>query len=101
MKNTLSAIAAVVLLAALAVALYLGGWWLTEDSVNRQTRIDRRSDSFVQARIDRARDDILEIEALDDGGQKASIVRGICASIADLPTDQRPDDIESFAITNC
>lgn len=94
-------IAAAVLTAALAVGLWAGGWWLREDAINRRTRIDRRSNAFVQSRIDRARDDVIEVAGMSDGAQRFAIVRGICESLADIPAESTPSDLAQFGAINC
>ena len=101
MKNAFKVIATIVAVVVIAVGLYLGGWWLTEDSTNRQTVIDRKSTAFNTSRIEKARDDIIEVQSLNDGPQKANIIRGICSAIADINPDTVPSDIAQFTATNC
>lgn len=43
MRTIAGAIGAVVLVAALSVGVYQGGWWLSEDGVNRRAEINNQS----------------------------------------------------------
>jgi Tfp pilus assembly protein PilN len=100
-RNALLGILAVIALVAVVVLIYVGGWWVTKDSTNRQTTIDRQSTAFVTSRIAKVRDDLIEISDLPEGPQKVNIVRGICAAVADIRDVDRPDDIVQFAAANC
>jgi len=102
MKNALAGIAVVVIIVVITVGGYLGGWWLQEDSVNRQTTIDRQSTAFVTSRIEKIRDDIVELESLSDSPQKANITKSVCAAFYDIEvTSIVPTDVATFAARNC
>lgn len=86
---------------AVAVALYVGGWWLHEDSTNRGARINRRSYEVQKSYLDKARDYIVDADA--DGvtsGQRINIVRRACDLINDL-TIEVPSDVANFAGKEC
>lgn len=100
-RNALLGILAVIALVAVVVLIYVADWWVTKDSTNRQTTIDRQSTAFVTSRIAKVRDDLIEISDLPEGPQKVNIVRGICAAVADIRDVDRPDDIVQFAAANC
>lgn len=48
----LASILGVILLVAIAIGGYLGGWWLKEDSVNRTQNIRRGSFEYQETRRD-------------------------------------------------
>jgi len=102
MKNALIGIALVIVIGLVCVGGYLGGWWLQEDSVNRQTVIDRQSTAFVTSRIEKIRDDIVELESISDSPQKANITKSVCAAYYDIDAVAViPTDVATFAAQNC
>lgn len=101
MKNVFQAIIAIVLVVAIVIVGYKISWWVEEDSTNRQTVIDRQSTAFNTSRIEKVRDDIIEISNLADGPQKQNIIRGICEAVADVNQNTVPSDIAVFAAQNC
>lgn len=102
MKNALAGIAVVAIVILVTVGGYLGGWWLQEDAVNRQTNIDRQSTAFVTSRIEKIRDDIVELESISDSPQKVNITKSVCAAYYDIDAvSVVPTDVATFAARNC
>lgn len=102
MKAFAGVIVAIVVVVAVAVGGYKLNWWLAEDGTNRQTVIDRQSTAFVTSRIEKVRDDILELASVPEGPQKVNMTRSICAAVADIDmTIVVPSDVQQFAAQNC
>jgi len=102
MKVFVGVIVAIALVVALAIGGYKLGWWLKEDGTNRQTVIDRQSTAFITSRIEKVRDDILELASVPEGPQKANMTASVCAAIADIDmTIVVPSDVATFAARNC
>lgn len=114
-RTTLAALVGIVAVAALLVGLYLGTWWLREDSVNRDAEI--RRDSFE--RQETLRDELLD-QAADLGdldvqlanpslsddqrdalrGQREAMRRQLCSLAADITGDLTPT-IDNTIRGNC
>ena len=99
MKATAATIGGVVLLAVIGVGIYLGGWWVTEDSTNRQTGVDNRTLVVQQT----SREEVLDaIVAMEDAtpGQAQAIAERACSSAGRIygPVSS---SIAAFALTNC
>lgn len=64
MRTALGTIAAIIVIVAIIVGGYLGGWWLREDAINRDSAIN--NDSY-------ARQTALQEELIDKYGTVADI----------------------------
>ena len=100
--SIIGGIVALALTVLLVIGLYKLGWWITKDSTNRQTTIDRQSTAFVTSRIEKIRDDVLELASVPEGPQKANMTASVCAAVADIEvTTIIPSDVATFAARSC
>jgi hypothetical protein len=96
-KVTMIALLSVVALVLITVGGYLGGWWLKEDSTNRNTEIQDSSYGRQTALVDEVLDSANEVARIDVAiasadtatqeaylSQRAAIVLTMCDSAAKL-----------------
>ncbi len=112
--SILAAIGAILLVVVITVGGYLGGWWLNENAVNRQGRINNKS----FARQNALREDALDKKrtALDIDvqltqatpeqsqalrAQRVAVISQFCDDVAQMTGAQIPDTIATFANQEC
>ncbi len=102
-SSTAVVVVTLVLIIAVVVGGYQLGWWLKEDSVNRNAQINQDSYNRQNALVEQILDDIREVEqgGLPDSQRKA-IIAQICDS-ADKLTGTVPvgANAEQFIAVNC
>jgi hypothetical protein len=112
LKATLATLAA----AAVLAALWFGGWWLREESVNRSSEINNDSYARQTALVEEVIDLHTQIADLDVKAagdvtdeqktliltQRAALVTNLCSAY-DQTTDTVtiPSDIHAFAAQEC
>lgn len=62
---TLLTVAGLIVVVAVIVGGYQLGWWLTGNAVNRSAKINRQSYDVQQTYLEKARDDIALVRAID------------------------------------
>lgn len=99
----LAVVGFVAVIALVGVGGYLGGWWLTEDSVNRQARIDQDSYSRQNALVEQILDDVREAEDPNvPPAQRTAIIDQICDSAAKLTgAIDLPFSTQTFITQEC
>lgn len=114
MKSALVTLGAILLIVAITVGGWLGGWWLKGENTNRQAHVDRQNygtqlayitkvqqtDKEVTAIIFQLADPNIVIEqkvALKN--QKVALINQGCAKAA-LITDP-PEDVTTFVTLYC
>lgn len=100
-NKTLAAFAAVLLAVLVVVGGYQLGWWLKEDAVQRDAKINASSYGRQMASVSAARDLIIEINGDASVGQKKAMVSQACAKIADVQVENLPQDLVAFYADNC
>jgi hypothetical protein len=106
LKVVLYSILALLLVVAIVVGGWLGGWWLKGANTDRQTNIDRRNNGTQLTYINKVSSNMEEIARIDTQmnspataleekssllGQKIAIVSSTCRIahlITELPSDQ-------------
>lgn len=115
MKGIASAVGAAILIAAVLVGGYLGGWWLQEDAVDREAGIRERTfarQTALQAEVQDLYRDVRDIDvqityANDEQdaalkAQRKAIVIKLCDAYGRMTaTVTIPDDIRAFAGKEC
>lgn len=103
MRTALSVIAGVVLLAAIAVAFYLGGWWLREDSTNRETGIRNDRVAVQEARQSEARRAITQFGLVPESNAagRNAIRNQVCAILPELSPSYLDVDLARFQTQEC
>jgi hypothetical protein len=85
MKSVLKAAVTTVAIAALAVGIYLGGWWLTRDTTDRNARVLQQTYGRQNALVEQILDDIKDAETPGiPPGQRQAIINQICNAAAKL-----------------
>lgn len=81
----MAAILGIILIVMIVVGGYLGGWWLKNDVVNRQNRLDQNSYGRQNSLVESINDDIREISAPSVGkSQRSAITAQICDNASKL-----------------
>lgn len=98
-KYTVAAVAIVLLL----VGIYLGGWWLTRDSVNRRAEIRQDTYGRQNALVEQILDDIREAEGPNvPPNQRVAIINQLCDSAAKLTGSiELPASAQTFIAREC
>lgn len=101
--STLSVIGVVLVVALVCVAVYLGGWWLTRDTTDRQARVNQRTYGRQNALVEQILDDIAEAETAGlPPQQRAAIIDIICDSAAKLTDSiELPNGAQLFITREC
>lgn len=103
--GVLLAVAGAILLVAVLVGGYLGGWWLNNDVTNRQRHIDQNNYGSQLAYIQKIDAEIVEVKGIDAShdpsqqDERTAIVNEICPTVSLLTSV--PDNIAAFASTEC
>jgi hypothetical protein len=102
-KAILAAVGAVIALILIAVAGYQLGWWLREDSVKRQVRIDNSSRGTQSAWHDQALQGVKDYSLVDPNNTAArgALRTQTCELIARLSEPYRDDIIVTFQQKEC
>lgn len=115
-RAALATAALVVLGAAVITFLYLGGWWVTKDSTDRQGEVNRHSYGYQQSARDELGRNIGEVNTLTvqiaaAAGEQAAALRGqrhallanACRVAKQITFTGAPDEQEqmAFADANC
>lgn len=91
------------LVVLLGVGAYLGGWWLQEDSVNRNAVITNNGYNRQTALVSSILDDIKEVEGPNvPAAQRRAIIDQICDNAAQLTgTATLGYNAQNFINTEC
>lgn len=93
----------VLLVVFIFVGGWLGGWWLKEESVNRNAEIRQDSFGLQNALVEQILDDISEAQADNlPPAQRVAVVDIICDSASKLTGSiQLPDNASAFISKEC
>jgi hypothetical protein len=96
-------IALVLLVAVVCVAAYLGVWWLTRDTTDRNARVQQRTYGRQNALVEQILDDIRDAETPGiPAPQRVAIVDQVCDSAAKLTGSiQLPTNAANFIAQEC
>lgn len=99
----LATILGIILLVGIVVGGYAAGWWLKEDAVNRNARIDQGSYSRQEALTAAVLDDISEAQDPNlPEAQVRALVDQICDNAAKLTGSiQLPNNAQVFIAREC
>ena len=102
LRNIGGAILGLILVGAIVVGLFLGGWWIKEYAVNRDAQIYQDGFGRQNALIEQILDDIGEAEGDIPANQRVAVIDGICDSAAKLTGSiQLPYNAQRFIQENC
>jgi hypothetical protein len=113
LRDVLVIVAMILLGIGVFVFIYLGGWWVTKDSTDRQGEVNRHSYGYQQS----ARDELtrtigelntanVNIAAAPDGlkpalrAQRHAVLAQACRAGSQLVGDLEPEQA-NFVIVNC
>lgn len=102
-RSTFTAIGGVALVCAIGVGGYVGGWWIREDSVNRQARINQDSYSRQNALVEQVLDDIAEAQGpAIPNPQRLALIDQVCDSASKLTGSiELPRSAQTFIAQEC
>jgi hypothetical protein len=102
LRAVLYTVTAVVLVIAVVVGGYLGGWWLRKDVTDRQVRVDNRNTGTQTAWHDEATDLINQAALLPtDAPQRAALERQACELIGRLTDSYVDDNLAAYQAQEC
>ncbi len=112
MKTAGAVVVAILLIAAICVGGWLGGWWLQADATNRTTGIANTSLARQQALLDEVTDKAADIRRIDVqleqtpsdavGAQRIAIVDQFCQAYGGLTGRlQVPVSVDALATQEC
>jgi len=87
----------------LLIVLYLGYWWIREDSTERNAQIQQDTFGRQNALVEQILDDVREVQDPDiPSNQRIAIINQICDSAAKLNGSIRlQPTTELFIMENC
>ncbi|HEV2929120.1 MAG TPA: hypothetical protein VGW74_10550 [Propionibacteriaceae bacterium] len=101
-KQTAAGLAAMVLVFAACAGLYLGYWWLFEDTTDRRVEVDNRQTGTQTAWQDEAHDQVNDFLLLDPNTPAAGSLRNTaCDLIGRLSDPYLDDQLADFQTTEC
>jgi len=114
MKATLITIGAILLIVAITVGGWLGGWWLRGENTNRQANVDRQNYGSQLAYITKVQTTATEVASIEtqlanpeltaeqkDGlkNQKAALINQGCKKATLIVN--KPEDVTDFVTIYC
>jgi aminoglycoside phosphotransferase (APT) family kinase protein len=110
-----TALLAALIVVALAVAVWKGGWWVERESTNKRTAIANDSLARQQSLLDESVDTLADIRAIDAQvqfatpeqakplrAQRAALVTKFCKAAGGFTTRLTiPDAVSGFASEEC
>jgi hypothetical protein len=84
MKQVFKVIMVTACTIGLCIGLYFGGWWLTNDSTNRNAKINQNSYNRQNGLETAILQQMVDYSRLDDGDQKTVVGDKICIEISQL-----------------
>lgn len=103
MRNAATAVAVALIIVVVCVGGYLGIWWITKDSTNRQAEINQNSYQRQNALVEQILDDIDEAESPSvPDNQRLALIDIICDSAAKLTGSiELPRYAQTFVNQEC